>query len=330
MLDQLLKFSPNIGLDALLLLPVLIALEAVLSADNAIALAAIAQGLESKKMQRNALNIGLIVAFALRVVLILTATWVINFWQFELLGALYLLWLVFQYFTDTDDDEHHHGARFANLWQAIPMIALTDVAFSLDSVTTAIALSREIWLVIVGGMVGVITLRFMAGLFIQWLQEYEHLEDAGFVTVGLVGLRLLARVINPNFVPPEWMMVTAIALLFFWGFSKRSEPSGNENEQSDTHHREGQVSPLTAADLTSAESSSIAANGKASSVAEHHDPQSSSKMISHAHEEDMETSSMTTVRNHSEKSEKDHLAEQQSAEYDNSVTPQEAQSASAD
>ena len=321
MLDQLLKFSPNIGLDALLLLPVLIALEAVLSADNAIALAAIAQGLESKKMQRNALNIGLIVAFALRVVLILTATWVINFWQFELLGALYLLWLVFQYFTDTDDDEHHHGARFANLWQAIPMIALTDVAFSLDSVTTAIALSREIWLVIVGGMVGVITLRFMAGLFIQWLQEYEHLEDAGFVTVGLVGLRLLARVINPNFVPPEWMMVTAIALLFFWGFSKRSELPQDANGNVDAGHSEDDSDP---------ESSLISANGNARNVAEHHDPQSSSKIISHAHEEDMETSSMTTVRNHSEKSEKDHLAEQQSAEYDNSVTPQEAQSASAD
>ena len=41
MLDQLLEWSPNLGLDTLLLLPVLIGLEAVLSADNAIALAAI-------------------------------------------------------------------------------------------------------------------------------------------------------------------------------------------------------------------------------------------------------------------------------------------------
>jgi predicted tellurium resistance membrane protein TerC len=45
MLDQLLD-SPNFGLETLLVLPVLIALEAVLSADNAIALAALAQGLE--------------------------------------------------------------------------------------------------------------------------------------------------------------------------------------------------------------------------------------------------------------------------------------------
>lgn len=126
--------------DSLALLPVLVALEAVLSADNAIALAAIAQGLEGAVLQRRALNFGLVCAFVLRVGLILTASWVIRFWQFELAGAAYLLWLVFQYFTSNGKDEegeaHHHGPRFTSLWQAIPMIAVTDLAFSLDSVTT--------------------------------------------------------------------------------------------------------------------------------------------------------------------------------------------------
>ena len=224
MLDRLLEFSPTLGLDTLLLLSVLIALEAILSADNAIALAAIAQGLASKELERRALNLGLVVAFVLRMGLILTAGWVLRFWQFEVLGAAYLLWLVFQYFTSKEeDDSGHHGPRFESVWQAIPLIALTDLAFSLDSVTTAIALSREIWLVMLGGMIGVITLRFMAGLFIRWLEEYVYLEDAGFITVGLVGLRLLVRVINEDWVPPEWAMVTLIAMLFTWGFSKRKE-----------------------------------------------------------------------------------------------------------
>ena len=221
MLDQLLNYSSNVGVDALLLLPVLIALEVVLSADNAIALAAIAQGLPSQEIQRQALNLGLVVAFILRILLILTATWVIRFWQFEVLGAAYLFWLVFQYFTSDEDEDEHHGPRFAGLWQAIPMIAVTDLAFSLDSVTTAIALSKDLWVVIVGGTIGVITLRFMAGLFIRWLEEFVYLEDAGFVTVGLVGVRLLARVIDPNLVPPEWLMLTLIGALFTWGFSKR-------------------------------------------------------------------------------------------------------------
>ncbi|NEQ81093.1 MAG: DUF475 domain-containing protein [Moorea sp. SIO2I5] len=224
MLDQILNSSFNLGLEAPVVLLILVALEAVLSADNAIALAAISQGLETKQLQRHALNLGLAVAYVLRITLILTATWVVQFWQFELLGAAYLLWLVFEYFrSDQDEEDHHHGPKFTSLWQAIPIIAVTDLAFSLDSVTTAIAISDQTWLVIAGGTIGVIALRFMAGLFMRWLKEYVYLEDAGYITVGFVGLRLLVRAIKPELVPPEWLMVAAIALVFMWGFSEKSK-----------------------------------------------------------------------------------------------------------
>lgn len=224
MLDQIFNSPFDLGIEAPVVLLILVALEAVLSADNAIALAAIAAGLEGTNLQRRALNFGLAAAYVLRITLILTATWVVQFWQFELLGAAYLLWLVFEHFTSEEDEEHqHHGPRFASIWQAIPIIAVTDLAFSLDSVTTAIAISDKIWLVLAGGTIGVITLRFMAGLFIRWLKEYTHLEDAGYITVGLVGLRLLVRAIRPELVPPEWLMIAGIALVFVWGFSKRNE-----------------------------------------------------------------------------------------------------------
>src|SRR6478672_1954658 len=148
MLDKILDSPFNFGVEAPVVLLILVALEAVLSADNAIALAAIAQGLEDSTLQRRALNFGLAVAYILRITLILTATWVVKYWQFELLGAIYLLWLVFQYFTsDQGEDHEHHGPRFKSLWQAIPIIAVTDMAFSLDSVTTAIAISQDTWLV---------------------------------------------------------------------------------------------------------------------------------------------------------------------------------------
>ncbi|MGB3693378.1 MAG: hypothetical protein WA865_10570 [Spirulinaceae cyanobacterium] len=223
MLDSLLNSPLDIGIEAPLILFILIALEAVLSADNAIALASIAQGFEDKQLQRKALNFGLVASYVLRIILILTATWVIQYWQFEVIGALYLLWLVFNYFTSNEDDsEILHGPKFVSLWQAIPMIAVTDLAFSLDSVTTAIAISDQIWLVIIGGTIGVIILRFLAGLFIQWLDIFTHLETAGYITVGLVGLRLLVRAIDPELVPPEWLMIVAIAGIFFWGFSEKN------------------------------------------------------------------------------------------------------------
>ncbi|GAB4342805.1 MAG: DUF475 domain-containing protein [Cyanophyceae cyanobacterium] len=228
MLDQFLDFSPNFGVDTALLLIVLVALEAVLSADNAIALAAIAQGLPDKELQRKALNLGLVAAFVLRISLILVATWVIRFWQFEMLGAIYLLWLVGRYFFSGDGEDGTPGGRFhfQGLWQAVPTIAITDLAFSLDSVTTAIAISDETWLVLTGGTLGVITLRFMAGLFIRWLEEYERLEAAGYVTVGLVGMRLMTRSLElalgtDLWVPPDWFMITCIGVIFAWGFSVR-------------------------------------------------------------------------------------------------------------
>ncbi|MDB9467728.1 TerC family protein [Dolichospermum circinale CS-1225] len=224
MLDKIFNYlNFHFSVEASIVLLILVFLEAVLSADNAIALAAIAQGLEDKKREGQALNIGLVFAYILRITLLLTATWVQKFWQFELLGAGYLLWLVFQHFSSQEDESnHHHGPRFNSLWQAIPVIALTDLAFSLDSVTTAIAVSQETWLVITGTTIGIVTLRFMAGLFIRWLDEYENLEDAGYITVAFVGLRLLLKVINDDLVPPQWLVVTVIGVILAWGFSKRT------------------------------------------------------------------------------------------------------------
>jgi YkoY family integral membrane protein len=228
-----LNFPDHLSPQSFLVLIVLVALECVLSADNAIALAALTQGLQDPKLEQRALNIGLVFAYILRMSLILAASWVIGYWQFELAGALYLLWLVFQYFTSKEDDEEqaHHGPRFSSLWQAIPLIALTDLAFSLDSVTTAIAVSQETWLILLGGTIGIVALRFMAGLFIVWLEEFTHLEDAGYITVSFVGIRLLLRVFNDQLVPPEWLMITLVAIVFAWGFSKRNPETIEENPE---------------------------------------------------------------------------------------------------
>jgi len=222
MIDELLELSPNWGVDTLLLLVVLLALEAILSADNAIALAALVQGIDDPQEQRNALNLGLAISYIFRIGLIFTASWVLQFWQFELAGALYLLWLAIKYFFFTNEPEHEHERVIRSFWQAVPLLALADLAFSLDSVTTAIALSDERWLVLLGGTIGVIMLRFMAELFIRWLKEFPRLEDAGYLTVTLVGLRLLMRVVNHALVPPDWLMISLIALCFLWGFSKRA------------------------------------------------------------------------------------------------------------
>ena len=233
MLENIVNYFTNAGVEVYLILLILIMLEAVLSADNAIALASFAKSVEDPKLQQQALNIGLIGAYVLRIILILGATFVIEYWQFELLGALYLLWLVFNYFVSDDDEEQESDKRtlgFKSLWQVIPTIAVTDLAFSLDSVTSAIAITEETWLIIAGGTIGIIILRFLAELFIRWLKEYTYLEDAGFITVGFVGLRLLLKVWPPDTYIPEWVTIAVVALFFTWGFSKREVVESDSGE----------------------------------------------------------------------------------------------------
>jgi hypothetical protein len=254
--------------EVLLLLPLLVALEAVLSADNAIALAAISRRLHDPARQRQALNIGLLLALVFRMGLILAARWVLDAWPLQLLAAGYLLWLCGRHLFGLDDssaaDEPPpeagpaaaaaedtskglaepagptalHQARKEvgpTLGSIAITLALTDLAFSLDSVAAAVAVTDRLALVMAGGVLGVLALRLTAGLFVRWLEVFSRLETAGYLAVGLVGIRLVLRLVQPDLVIPEWLLLLFVASLFLWGFSSRNpSPVAQESQGSDT------------------------------------------------------------------------------------------------
>jgi len=214
--------------EVLLLLPLLVALEAVLSADNAIALAAIARRLHDPARQQQALNFGLLLALIFRILLILAARWVLQFWPLQFLAAAYLLWLCGSQLLgggdDTDAEADAAGddpSPSRGLAAVVLTLGLTDLAFSLDSVAAAVAVTDRLALVMAGGVIGVVALRLTAGLFIRWLEEFVRLETAGYLAVGLVGIRLLVRIGFPTLQVPEWSVLITVALLFAWGFSRR-------------------------------------------------------------------------------------------------------------
>jgi YkoY family integral membrane protein len=225
--------------ELLLLLPLLVAMEAVLSADNAIALAAISRQLRDPRQQGQALNLGLGLALVFRLLLIAVARWVLDFWPLQLLASAYLLWLCIsnllpsgQAAADAEPDHapepgspHHDRGLLA----VVGTLALTDLAFSLDSVAAAVAVSDNLLLVMAGGGIGVVALRLTSALFIRWLSVFRHLETAGYLAVGLVGVRLLIRLAAPNLVPPEWVLLALVGMLFLWGFSSRF-PSPDPSE----------------------------------------------------------------------------------------------------
>ena len=212
--------------EVLSLLPVLVLLELVLSADNAVALAAIARSSRQADQERLALNIGIGLAMLLRVGLIVMAQWVLQNTWVQLLAAAYLFWLFISHLIDrssdaTPDSDSAAETPKRNLVQTVLLLGFTDLAFSIDSVAAAVAVSDQILLISTGAVIGIVALRFTSSLFIRWLDEFPRLETAGFLSVAFVALRLLLHVLLPALSQPDWLTLLVVLVLFSWGLSVR-------------------------------------------------------------------------------------------------------------
>ena len=209
------------------LLPVIVSLELVLSADNAVALASITKNLNNIDLQRKALNIGIFIALLLRILVILTAQFFLNFWPVKLIGGIYLISLSISKFISLNSNDSYIESNGnidksnISLFKVILLLSVTDLAFSIDSITAAVAISDQFLLVITGAIIGVIALRFTSGLFIKWLEIYINLEKAGYIAVGLIGIKLIIQLILYKLVIPEYLFFLVMLCLFLWGFSKK-------------------------------------------------------------------------------------------------------------
>ena len=219
--------------EILTLLPVLVVLELVLSADNAVALAAIARSGQRPKQERLALNIGIGLALVLRLGLIVVAQWVLQNAWVQLLAALYLLWLFVEHLRSQQDaadlessDGKNSGSR--SLLKTVVLLAFTDLAFSIDSVAAAVAISDQILLIGTGTIIGIVALRFTSELFIRWLDVYPRLETAGFLAVAFVALRLIVHVLWPLVNQPDWITLLVVGVVFWWGLSLREDADTTE------------------------------------------------------------------------------------------------------
>lgn len=86
-------------------------------------------------------------------------------------------------------------------WSTVAVIELTDIAFAVDSILAAIALvgatptgqiHPKLWVVITGGMLGVVLMRFAAVVFITLLEKFPRFETAAYLLVLVIGGKLLA------------------------------------------------------------------------------------------------------------------------------------------
>ncbi len=165
-------------------------LEGLLSADNALVLAVLVKHLPPKD-RKKALRYGIIGAFVFRILCILIAAWLINAWVFKAVGAAYLLFISLQHLLSKEElkKEETKAKRFG-FWKTVIVVELTDIVFSIDSILAAVAMSNKIWIVYLGGILGIVAMRFVAGGFLKLLDKFPGLEKGAYILVGWIGLKL--------------------------------------------------------------------------------------------------------------------------------------------
>jgi YkoY family integral membrane protein len=177
----------------------LVLLEGILSADNAIVLAVLAHTLP-KTQQKKALRYGIVGAFAFRALAVILAIHLIESPWLKLLGGLYLLYLPAKYFTverkrgDAGKREARPARRIIGLsqfWSTVVAIELTDMVFSIDSILAAVGLSLKVWIIITGGVLGIIAMRFVAGGFLRLIELRPRLTEGAYIIVGWIGVKLI-------------------------------------------------------------------------------------------------------------------------------------------
>jgi YkoY family integral membrane protein len=214
----------------------LVVLEGLLSADNALVLAIMILGL-GRRDQKKALRYGLVGAFFFRIIATLLATYLIRIEWVKLLGGLYLLYLSYQHFFRSGGTEERSKPRPAQpwlgmsaLWGTVVKVELVNIAFSVDSILVAVAMSNKTWVVLAGGLLGIIAIRVVIAQLLSIVRRYPPLVDGAFIIIAWVGSKLLveyARVMDwIHFEVPKWLSFGLIVMIFLvsYAYARRIGP----------------------------------------------------------------------------------------------------------
>lgn len=193
----------------------LIFLEGILSIDNAAVLGALVASLPADKKipwprilsplghaldpllgpQRSAaLRVGLLGAYVGRGLMLAIASIIIQSPWLKLIGAAYLIRLAFDDLGSADvneEDGSRRELRRRTFWPTVLTVELMDLAFSLDNVVAAVSLSDKFWVVATGVAIGILAMRFAAGVFSYLVEREPVLQRAAYVLILNIGVELM-------------------------------------------------------------------------------------------------------------------------------------------
>jgi tellurite resistance protein TerC len=143
-----------------------------------------------------ALRVGLLGAYVGRGLMLLAANFIIRNPWLNVIGALYLIHLAFENLGMSNEDEEDDEIRAVKqdtFWSVVVSVELADLAFSLDNVVAAVALSDKFWVVMVGVFIGILCMRFAAGWFSVLVEKEPILKPAAYILILAIAIELLAQ-----------------------------------------------------------------------------------------------------------------------------------------
>ena len=228
---------------------VLVLLEGILAADNALVLAALVKPLPPEE-RRKALFYGLLGAFIFRFLSLFIVSLLSAHWQFQAVGAAYLIYLSLNHLVSRLIGRHvSQPSQDANsstrLWLIVLKVELADMAFALDAIFAALALAvtlpdtglplianmdgGKFSVILLGGLIGIVIMRIAAERFVKLLLSHPGLETAAFAIVGWVGVKLTLFTLAHRelaLIPPDfpssllWKTTfwTVFIIIFYLGY----------------------------------------------------------------------------------------------------------------
>jgi predicted tellurium resistance membrane protein TerC len=196
--------------DNLLALATLTLMEVVLGIDNVVFLAIVAGKLPAGQ-QPLARRLGLTLALGIRILLLLTITWIMGLTAplFTVLGrgvsgrdlillggGLFLMFKATWEIYDKLEVAHHEaGARAARGAFALVLvqILLLDIVFSLDSVITAVGMANQLSIMVTAMVLAMLVMLASAGSISSFVDRHPSVKILALSFLLLIGIMLVAE-----------------------------------------------------------------------------------------------------------------------------------------
>jgi len=164
----------------------------------------------------------------------------------KLIGGLYLLWLPYQHFfggRDASERRTPIPARawlgMSAFWATVVKVELTDIVFAIDSILVAVAMSPKLWVVLTGGILGIVAMRLVIGQMLAIVRRYPALVDGAFIIIAWVGIKLFIEYFHAihviDFEVPRWLSLGLIVIIFTAAFvyARQQGPQDDDSDMTD-------------------------------------------------------------------------------------------------